>query len=370
MRICLVSSSYRPYISGVGEHVHYLGKELKKLGHQVHVLTTTHQPVVQTQTLPSSRLGKAWIIRFARGEFILPVGLTLACQVKDFFSSNRFDIVHCHGIFPPEIAYWSTLYSPAPVVVTFHAVNPQLPGFVCTAFRAFFVNLRQKVNARIAVSRASRDWAEHFFPGQYNIIPNGIDLNYFHPDVKPNLPVSQNHRLLFVGRLEKRKGLEYLFQAMPKVLESFPDTQVVVVGFGPLKYHYQQLAARLGIKKSVQFVGPVANHELAGYYTSATLCIAPATGREAMGIVLIEAMACGLPVIASRITGYDEVIEDGVTGILVTPKNVPELAAEIIQLLKSPMLRNRIAQQARIRARDYDWGKIAGAIEKVYLEVK
>jgi len=159
-------------------------------------------------------------------------------------------------------------------------------------------------------------------------------------------------------------------QALPAVLSSFPDTEVVVVGFGPRKGYYQRLAARLGISSSVQFAGPVANQELARYYNSATLCIAPTIGREAMGIVLIEAMACGLPVIASRITGYDEVIEDGITGILVPPGDEKELGDRIIQLLGSKTLRERIGEQALARARDYDWGRVARAVEQVYLEVR
>ncbi len=369
MRICLVSSAYRPYISGVGEHVHYLGRELQKLGHTVHILTTTYHGIRDSECHPTTRLGKGFIIPFAKGEFTLPIAGNLAVQVREFFSSNHFDIVHCHGIFPPELAYWSARYSPFPVVVTFHVVNPLLPRFIYSAFRALFTKLRNKLRAKIAVSRACQEWAASFFPGKYWVIPNGVDFSIFHPGVKPALPPVQNHRLLFVGRLEKRKGLDYLFQALPAVLASYPGTELVVVGFGPLKKYYQRLVKKLSIGKSVRFVGAVPNQELAGYYTGATIYIAPTTGREAMGIVLIEAMACGLPVIASQITGYDEVIQNGVNGILVPPGKPEKLAEKIILLLGSETIRGKLSEQALIRARDYEWSKIAREVEKVYLTV-
>lgn len=369
MRICLVSSAYRPYISGVGEHVHYLGKELQKLGHSVHVLTTTYQTIRKTECHTTTRLGKGLLIPFAKGQFTLPIAANLALQAKKFFLSNRFDIVHCHGIFPPELAYWATRYSTAPVITTFHVVNPLLPKFTYSAFRALFKKLRYKLRAKIAVSRACQEWAVNFFPGHYWVIPNGVDFKFFHPNVNPALSVTQNHRLLFVGRLEKRKGLEYLLQALPAVLASYPETELVVVGFGPLKNYYQQLTVKLGISNSVRFVGAVPNDELAGYYTSATIYIAPTIGREAMGIVLIEAMACGLPVIASHITGYDEVIENGVNGILVPPGNSEKLGEKIIQLLGSKTTREKLAEQALLRSKDFEWSKIAREVEKVYLTV-
>jgi len=369
MRVCLVSSAYRPYISGVGEHVHYLGTELQKLGHEVTVLTSTCQTMEDSELLPAVRLGHGLIVRFGQGEFTIPVGLTLAAQVKHFFTNNHFDIVHCHGIFPPELAYWAARYSPSPVIVTFHIVNPQLPDFICWAFQKIFPNLQLKLKAKIAVSHATEGWAEKFFPGTYWIIPNGVDLNRFHPDAKPALPVGLHPRLLFVGRLEKRKGLEYLIRAMPEVRNKFPDTTLTVVGHGPLRVYFHKLASQLGISDAIQFVGPVPNNRLAPYYTSATIYISPSIGREAMGIVLIEAMACGVPVIASDIVGYNEVIENGVNGILCSPGDVKSLNEAIIHLLSSPALRKSLSTRAIMRAREFDWQVVTQKVVDVYKTV-
>ncbi|MGC8797292.1 MAG: glycosyltransferase family 4 protein [candidate division WOR-3 bacterium] len=366
MRICLVSSAYRPYISGVGEHVHYLGTHLQKLGHSVHVLTSTCHTLAEPEQLPATRLGKGLILPFAKGQFTLPVGLNLPRQVKNFFRTSHYDIVHCHGIFPPELAYWAALYSRAPVVVTFHTVTPKLPDRFCSLFAFFFQKLNCKLASKIAVSYAAKIWAEKFFPGNYAIIPNGVDLNRFHSEAKPLLPPSSYPRLLFVGRLEKRKGLEHLIRALPEVRRKFPGTNLVVIGYGPLKEYFLRLAQELNLQNAVQFIGPVSNTNLAGYYTSSQLLIAPAIGREAMGIVLIEAMACGVPVIASDTSGYNEVIKNGENGILVPPGDIKRLATAIITVLGSEQLRVKLIRNGLTRSKDFGWDKIAVQIEALY----
>jgi len=366
MRICLVSSAYRPYISGVGEHVHYLGTHLQKMGHSVHILTSTYQTISEPELLPATRLGKGLVLPFARGEFTLPVGLRLAQQVKNFFQTSKFDIVHCHGIFPPELAYWAARYSASPIIVTFHSVTPYLPEVCTSLFSVFFRNLNNKLCSKIAVSFAVRNWAEKFFPGAYEIIPSGVDLKRFHPAVKPALAVTSVPRLLYVGRLEKRKGLEYLIRALPAVRKEFPGTQLIVVGYGPLKKFFERLAGKLNLKDAVQFIGAVSNSNLAGFYTSSTIYIAPTTGREALGIVLIEAMACGVPVIASDTSGYNEVIKNNENGILVPPANVEKLQEAIISLLSSHQLRKKLIENGLLSSRSYDWVKIATQIEIIY----
>jgi phosphatidylinositol alpha-mannosyltransferase len=366
MRICLVSSAYRPYISGVGEHVHYLGTHLQKMGHNVHVLTSTCHTLANSEQLPATRLGKGLILPFADGQFTLPIGVNLFWQVKKFFQKFRFDIVHCHGIFPPELAFWAALYSDCPLIVTFHTVTPNLPDAICWLFSLFFKKLNSKLRSRIAVSYATKAWAEKLFPGNYEVIPNGVDLSRFHPNVKPSLPPSPFPRLLYVGRLEKRKGLEFLLRALPEVRKEFPAANLTVVGYGPLKDYFINLTVKLNIREAVDFVGPVANTNLAGYYTAAQVYIAPTVGREAMGIVLLEAMACGIPVIASDTSGYNEVIKNGESGILVPPGDVGKLAEAIITVLGSQPLREKLIENELIRAKEFGWDRITAQIVEIY----
>ncbi len=369
MRICLVSSAYRPYISGVGEHVYHLARQLKYLGHEVHILTTNYRfKNPEHNSWPLTRLGRGLRLQFAQGEFTLPFALGIPKEVNSFLKQHNFDLVHCHGIFPPELAYWAAHYTDRPVAVTFHAVTPRLPKYAGNIFQRLFYQLGQKIKAKIAVSHACKRWAEMFFPGDFCVIPNGVDIDEFHPDVPPAIPAG-DPAILYVGRLEKRKGLDILLNAFLVVKNEIPGVKLIVVGFGPLKNHYTSLVYKLKINDSVSFVGPVANDQLRSYYTRATVYVAPTINPEAMGIVIIEAMACACPVIASDIPGYNEIITHGINGILVPPRNHQALARAIINVIKSKDYQKYLGQEARLRAKDFDWKKIARKIETIYQEV-
>ncbi len=358
--VCLISSAYHPYPSGVSEHARNLAAALRGRGHRVTVLTTRY-PGTTGDEPGVARLGRALILPANGSRFTLPVGWRLGARVRDFLHRQRFDVVHCHGIFPPELAYWAARHASCPVVVTFHTFGLELPDFIRAGFRSLFRGLVRRVDARIAVSRAGRSWAERWFPGDYDIIPNGVDLTRFRPG-----PAPPETELLFVGRIEKRKGLAVLLAAMPRLLSTRPGLRLTVVGTGPEEGRCRGLCDRLGIAASVRFAGRVAGDDLPGCYARSTLFLAPALGGEAMGIVLVEAMACGTPVAASRIAGYDEVVEDGTSGLLVPP-GAPDAWAEAVgRVLDSPPLRRRLADGALDRARGFAWPAVAERVEKVY----
>jgi phosphatidylinositol alpha-mannosyltransferase len=369
LRICLVSAAYRPYPSGVGEHVHHLGVELASRGHKPHVLTTRYTSPY-AEDLRTTRLGRVLVLPANRSRFTIPVGWRLAGEVRRFLLEHRFDIVHCHGVFPPEIAFWAARYASVPIVVTFHTYGLRLPGFVRSGFRLFFPWLTRRVSARIAVSGASREWAEPWFPGHYHIIPNGVDSGVFCPGRR--LPEAVSDLLpyiLFVGRIEKRKGLEVLLKAMPGLLRARPEVNLVVAGSGPLESRCHALCRELGINSRVRFLGQVDAGILPGLYANCSIFASPALGGEAMGIVLVEAMAAGACVVASSIPGYDEVITHDRDGVMVTPGDPSALTDALVHLLSSPAERARLSTAARKRSADFAWPEIAGRIEQVYREV-
>jgi phosphatidylinositol alpha-mannosyltransferase len=369
LSICLVSAAYRPYPSGVGEHVHNLGMELARKGHRPHILTTRY-PWPHAELLETTRLGRALILPANRSRFTVPVGLSLASHVRRFLAEHGFDIVHCHGIFPPEIAYWAARYASVPVVVTFHTYGLRLPGLVRGGFHLVFRSLPGSVSARIAVSNAAREWAEPWFPGRYHIIPNGVDTDVFSPRrSRPETVRDLGPYILFVGRLEKRKGLEVLLRAMPQVMRAVPDINLVVVGSGPLESRCRSLCRELGVGSRTSFLGQVDTDILPGLYANCTLFASPALGGEAMGIVLVEAMAAGTCVVASRIPGYDEVITHDHDGLMVAPGDPSAWADALAHLLSTPTECARLGTAARMRAADFSWPAIAGRIEQVYREV-
>lgn len=370
LRVCLVSAAYRPYLSGVSEHVHDLARHLRLQGHEVSILTTRYQSDGAEADPPGvTRLGRALVLPFGAGHFTLPVGLRLSGQVRDFIQKGGFDIVHCHGIFPPEIAYWAAVHARAPVVATFHSIAFNPGRWFRELFRRLFSELQSRIAIRIAVSQVCRDWTQLWFPGDCRVVFNGVDTEKFQPGAPaPDVLRGSGPTILFVGRLDRRKGLPVLLNAMPAILRGFPDVRLVVVGPGPLESHCRQLCRRLGISSAVHFEGPVASDRLPGYYGNCTVYASPAVGRESMGIVLVEAMACGRAIVASDIAGYNEVVQPDLSGLLV-PQNEPmALAAAVMRVLADPGLRSRLERGALERVRDFAWPLVAAQIESTYHE--
>jgi phosphatidylinositol alpha-mannosyltransferase len=252
---------------------------------------------------------------------------------------------------------------------TFHAFrNTPLTYFYGKPIlRPFF----RKLHGRIAVSSAARDFVGEYFPSDYRVIPNGIDFSRFHRRYPP-LEQFQDARptVLFVGRLEKRKGLRFLLRAWPHVLERVPDARLVVVGRGRPLEGYRRFAARQGWSpEDVVFAGYVAAEDLPRYYQACDVFCAPNTGQESFGIVLLEAMAAGAPIVASDIPGYRDVVTDGVHGLLVEPKKSAALADGICRLLTNPELRATMRSAGQMTARAYDWPRVASQVLSYYEEI-
>jgi phosphatidyl-myo-inositol alpha-mannosyltransferase len=380
LRICLVSAAYRPYPSGVSEHVHHLALGLRDLGQDVSILTTSYErdkgskgvrekveKPESEHSIPRSldpsissglsvtRFGRALLIPMNRSYATVPVGLRMSGQVKRFLTAGGFDIVHCHGLFWPEISYWAIRHSRSVNLVTFLTAGFKIHTTGAGLFRTVFARQLAKIHGRIAISRRARAAAEPYVPGEFRIVPCGIDLNRFKPRDRTPHPLT----ILFLGRLDARKGIEVLLQALPAVLRSVPGTRLTVAGRGPMEPTARQLADRLGVAASVDFVGAVNQEKLPGLYAGCDVYCAPGLGGETLGIVLLEAMATGAPVVASRIPGYDETIRDGIDGVLVPPSEPEALSSALVGLLLDEPRRRQLAAAGLERAREYAWPKVA-----------
>jgi len=229
---------------------------------------------------------------------------------------------------------------------------------------------RHRLDGKIAVSQAAMGFASKYVPGYYNIIPNGIDLELFSPDVSPISEFCDGKlNILFVGRLEKQKGVNYLIRAYRRVKQEVPASRLIIVGPGTrLRGKYEKEIARSGLK-DVIFVGGKPQSELPPYYKTADVFCAPATGLESFGIVLIEAMAVGKPVVATNIEGYNSVLTHGIEGLLVPPKNEKMLAQALVSLLTNESLRQEMGARARLKAREYDWEHVAQMVLNYYTRI-
>lgn len=289
--------------------------------------------------------------------------VTLYNAVKTLLRREQFDVIHLHEPLIPVLPYLVLLNSRSVNVATFHAFRASSPWY--SAFKPYMSFMMSRLDARIAVSEPARNFVSQYFQGPYDIVPNGIDVARFR-DAEPfSWAFDGTPRILFVGRFnEPRKGFKYLLRAMPLIHQQFPDARLLVVG-GAKPEQFEGLMERYGVR-NVDFVGLASPEELPRYYASCELFCAPSTSGESFGIVLLEAMASGRPVVAGDIPGYRSVMTNGKEGLLVAPKNPQALALGIVRLLSDAPLRERLSAAGRATADRYDWPEIAHRVLAVY----
>ncbi|HEX9017428.1 MAG TPA: glycosyltransferase family 4 protein, partial [Chloroflexota bacterium] len=315
MKIALVSPYDYPYPGGVTEHICHLAAEFRRLGHEVHIIAPQSAAMrAQTDEIIHS-VGTVVPVPVNGSVARISLSLRLSRKVKEILESENFDVIHLHEPLLPALPVTVLRHSHSVNIGTFHAFSQSnYAYFYGKPILRYFV---RRLHGRIAVSTAARDFVSVYFPGEYRIIPNGIDYAKFARDVCPFEEYrSGGPNILFVGRLEKRKGLKFLIRAMGRVWEKFPTARLIVVGAGPLLEDYRRLVESRHVA-NVVFKGYVPAEDLARYYRSCDVFCAPSTGQESFGIVLLEAMASGTPIVASDIPGYRWVVNQGVEGLLV-----------------------------------------------------
>ncbi|MCX7836715.1 MAG: glycosyltransferase family 4 protein [candidate division WOR-3 bacterium] len=375
----MVSDVYLPYIGGIPVHIYNLSQELRKRNHIVKILTTdfssNHIFKVNDLELYNKeedekhvyRVGRAMFFRANKSFASFPVGWRLGTKIKEILEENDFDIIHIHGCLAPFLPLYVLKFSKTKNIITLHSYFKNSLGYIF--FRPFLYPFFKKLHGIIAVSNAAKRATQKYFPGNYCIIPNGVNTNFFHPNIKPLEEYSHYYpRLLFVGRFEPRKGLKYLLQALPIIKKEFPNFLLLVVGKGVLGYSYQEYLSS-EVKENVVFCGTSSLEELPKFYATSHIFIAPSIGAESFGIVLLEAMACGKPIVASNIPGYQEILENGKEGFLVKPCDYQEIAKKVIELAKDFKKAEEMGKAGRKKALNYSWEKISEKVENFYYQV-
>lgn len=367
MKICIVSDAYYPHPGGVSEHIHHTAIELRKLGHEPKILTASFGDNKGFEHDDVIRVGRTVLVPVNKSMATLTIGRNLSGQVKKVLTRGGFDIVHTHGPLAPMLPFLALRHSPTVNVATFHASHSDSTAY--QLFEPILQRYFRRIDGLIAVSETAKQSMYKYFPGDYRIIPNGVDTDRFHPGIERVARLADGHpSILFVGRFDPRKGLKYLLQAIPYVVERVPDARLVVVGKGVLDSYYRRyLDTRC--RDHVIFEGFVTPEELPSYYATCDVFCSPATGSESFGIILLEAMATGKPIIASNISGYRSVVSDGVDGLLVEPRDVQALAQALVLLLRDSQLRAKLGHKGREKALRYSWNRVTKQIEEYYQEV-
>ena len=369
MKIALVSPYDFAYPGGVTNHISSLEHYLTKMGHKVKVIAPASKavstfgdrfiPVGKPRPVPSSG-------SIAR----VTISLRLAPTIKAILDEEKFDIIHLHEPLCPMLCTTVLRLSQTANVGTFHAYGSIGYSLTKPLNTLFLKRWFRKLHGKIAVSKPAMELVNKHFPGDYTIIPNGVDLDCFSCGVSPIDEFGDGKiNILFVGRLEKRKGLDYLIEAHKHIKQEIPNSRLIIVGPGTrLRNKYEKRVAQNGLK-DVVFVGCVSHDELPRYYKTADIVCAPATGKESFGIVLLEAMALGKPVVASNIDGYASIMTHGVEGLLVPPRDEKALAQALVSLMASESLRQQMGAKGRLTAAEYDWKRIVQRVVDYYAKV-
>lgn len=368
MRIAHIQPYDHAVSGGVREHVINLARHHRAMGHEVTVIAATSQPDgVDDSEVTLVAQGGIAAVRSARSIARIPLAPVVWWRVRRLLRQGGFDVVHIHEPLVPLVALAATCHARAVTVGTIHGYRPHFLPY--RLLRWPLDRLMRGLSARVAVSSDAREWVSHYFPGSYHIVPDGVDVARFRdPAVRP---VEQYHderpTVLFVGRLEPRKGFPVLLDAWPLVQQAVPKARLVVAGrFTATEQARWEHELRRRQLDDVELVGYVNESELPRYYRTAQVFCAPSTGYEALGIVLLEAMAAGAAVVTTAIEGYRTVVRDGVEAVVVPPADPAALAAGLISVLEDGALRARLVAAAAQRVEQYAWPRLARQLVQLY----
>ncbi len=364
MRIALVSPYDYGVPGGVNKHIGCIANVFTDMGHTAHIIAPCSDKDYSGNNHLISASSSIIRVPFAGSVARISLSPRSYRRVKGILQDGHYDVLHLHEplmpTLPLAVLRHRDLVPQAICVGTFHAYREVSRAYYYG--RSIFMRFFKKMDSMIVVSEAARQYHMRYFQANYASIPNGVDLAHFaNPRLEPIARFADGRpNILFVGRLEKRKGLPYLIEAFALVRQAIPQARLLVVGaYDRLDKLPYMLQARQLKLSGIHFIGRVDDADLARYYRTATLFCAPSTGMESFGMILLEAMAAGTPIVASNIDGYREVVTDGAEGLLAPPEDPSALAQTLIALLNDPDRRQAMSAAGSRKAAGYDWSVIA-----------
>ncbi|KAA6223012.1 glycosyltransferase family 1 protein [Streptomyces albofaciens JCM 4342] len=359
MRIGIVCPYSWDVPGGVQFHVRDLAEHLIRLGHEVSVLAPADDETPLPPYVVSA--GRAVPVRYNGSVARLNFGFLSAARVRRWLHDGAFDVIHIHEPGTPSVGLLACWAAQGPIVATFHTSNPR--SRVMIAAYPILQPALEKISARIAVSEYARRTLVEHLGGDAVVIPNGVDVDFF-ARAEPK-PEWQGRTIGFIGRIdEPRKGLPVLMRALPAILAAVPDARLLVAGRGDEEEAVAELPAEL--RSRVEFLGMVSDEDKARLLRSVDLYVAPNTGGESFGIILVEAMSAGAPVLASDLDAFAQVLDQGEAGELFANESAEALAAAAVRLLGDPARLAELRERGRRHVRRFDWSTVGADILAVY----
>ncbi len=335
-----------------------------------------HEVLVVAPTSKQTGLEPPWVRIIGHSSIGLPasgsvanvsISFNLGSRVRHLLEREEFDVVHIHEPFMPLLPFQFVRFSRTTNVATFHAASEG--GKRLYAYSKHIIDpWMHNIHGRIAHSYSALRLIGKHFPGRYRIIPSGVDCARFAEALPLPEYLDGKRNMLFLGRLEKRKGLPFLLEAYAKIKPEMPETRLIVVGGdGGLRGVCERYVAQNRLA-DVVFVGYVPDEDVPRYFKTADLYCAPNTGGESLGIVLLEAMAAGTPIVASWIEGFADVIRDEQEGLLAPPRDSAALAAALRRMLSDDGMREEMGKAAGRTAQAFSWERMSAQVLRFYEE--
>ena len=350
LRIGIVSPYSLTIPGGVQQQVLGLARSLRAKGHEVRVLGPCDGPPPDAFVTP---LGNS--LPTAVNGSIAPLAPDASAALRTIRALNdeAFDVVHVHEPLVPGPSLTALLVKMAPVVATFHSAGES------AAYRTFSRQLKwvaSRIDIRVAVSKDAVELAQRYIGGDYEVLFNGIELgDYSTPSTSP-----RENAIFFIGRHEERKGLSNLLEALAKLP---PDVRLWIASDGP---QTAELKTRFASDTRIDWLGRISDAEKISRMGRASVFCAPSLHGESFGVVLLEAMAAGTPVVASNLDGYRNVATDDETALLVETGNVASLASALARVLVDSRLAARLTENGREHAQRFSMDALADRYIEMY----
>lgn len=368
MRIGIVCPYSWDVPGGVQFHIRDLAEHLIRLGHHVSVLAPADEGTPLPPYVVSA--GRAVPVPYNGSVARLNFGFLSAARVRRWLHEGTFDVIHIHEPASPSLGLLACWAAQGPIVATFHTSNPRSRAM--TAAYPILQPALEKISARIAVSEYARRTLVEHLGGDAVVIPNGVDVEFFARAEPKDAWRSQGARdsaeggtLGFIGRIdEPRKGLPVLMRALPRILRARPGARLLVAGRGDEKEAVASLPAEA--RRQVEFLGMVSDEDKARLLRSVDVYVAPNTGGESFGIILVEALSAGAPVLASDLDAFAQVLDHGAAGSLFPNEDADALADAAIRLLEDEERRAGLRARGSAHVRRFDWSTVGADILAVY----
>jgi len=372
LKILQTPARFYPSIGGVEYAVYYLSRELIKLGYKVKIICANE---------PKSNLKNIEGIQIERLNYIGKITNTnITFNLPYRLLKEDYDIMHTHMPTPwtSDISIFISKMKRKKTIITIHN-DMDKHGFFPKLLSDIYLNTLFKIILRLVdkIIIVNPEWEKKFlntrnllkgYKNKIFTIPNGVDFELFKPDGTKKI----KNTLLFVSILDRYheyKGFDYLLESLKIIIKTHPKIKLLVIGEGELKDYYSEKASYMGLGENVIFLGQKNQEEIARYCNIASILILPSIDIEGFGIVLLEAMACKIPVIATDIVGLAKEVKQNNCGIIVKTRDSQALAEAIIRLLKNPELAKKMGENGRMLVEEkWGWEKIANKIEKIYWE--